>query len=56
MRFAFKQARRTGTSSPMGELFDHGCDSVSNVFVVVSSACAVSLGYTPWLLLFQVSL
>jgi hypothetical protein len=25
-----KQARRTGTSSPMGELFDHGCDSVSN--------------------------
>lgn len=49
-----KQARRTGTSSPMGELFDHGCDSVSNVFVVVSSACAVSLGYTPWLLLFQV--
>lgn len=39
----------------MGELFDHGCDSVSNVFVVVSSACAVSLGYTPWLLLFQVT-
>ncbi len=24
-----KQARRTGSSSPMGELFDHGCDSVS---------------------------
>ena len=24
-----KQARRTGTSSPLGELFDHGCDSVS---------------------------
>ena len=22
-----KQARRTGTSSPLGELFDHGCDS-----------------------------
>lgn len=24
-----KQARRTGTSNPLGELFDHGCDSVS---------------------------
>ncbi|XP_044003666.1 choline/ethanolaminephosphotransferase 1-like [Aphidius gifuensis] len=24
-----KQARRTGTSTPLGELFDHGCDSVS---------------------------
>ena len=22
-----KQARRTGTSSPVGEIFDHGCDS-----------------------------
>jgi phosphatidylglycerophosphate synthase len=24
-----KQARRTNSSSPLGELFDHGCDSVS---------------------------
>ena len=24
-----KQARRTGTSTPLGELFDHGCDSLS---------------------------
>ncbi len=24
-----KQARRTSSSSPLGELFDHGCDSVS---------------------------
>ena len=24
-----KQARRTKTSSPLGELFDHGCDSIS---------------------------
>eukprot|EP01120_Amphizonella_sp_Union-15-10_P015897 TRINITY_DN8256_c0_g1_i1.p1 TRINITY_DN8256_c0_g1~~TRINITY_DN8256_c0_g1_i1.p1 ORF type:complete len:399 (-),score=40.95 TRINITY_DN8256_c0_g1_i1:55-1251(-) len=23
-----KQARKTGTSSPLGELFDHGCDSL----------------------------
>lgn len=24
-----KQARRTGTSSPLGELFDHGCDALA---------------------------
>ena len=23
-----KQARRTGSSSPLGQLFDHGCDAV----------------------------
>ena len=25
-----KQARRTGSATPLGELFDHGCDSVSS--------------------------
>lgn len=24
-----KQARRTGTSGPLGELFDHGCDALN---------------------------
>jgi ethanolaminephosphotransferase len=24
-----KQARRTGTSSPLGDLFDHGCDALT---------------------------
>jgi ethanolaminephosphotransferase len=24
-----KQARRTQSSSPLGELFDHGCDSMT---------------------------
>lgn len=24
-----KQARRTGTSGPLGELFDHGCDAIN---------------------------
>ena len=31
-----KQARRTGTSSPLGQLFDHGCDAITtciNVYV-----------------------
>jgi len=31
-----KQARRTGTSSPLGELFDHGCDAMTT-FVRCSS-------------------
>jgi phosphatidylglycerophosphate synthase len=30
-----KQARRTGTSSPLGELFDHGCDAMTTFFLGV---------------------
>ena len=30
-----KQARRTNTSSPLGELFDHGIDSWSTLFMPV---------------------
>ena len=51
-----KQARRTKTSSPLGELFDHGCDSVSTVFVSIASCCAVRLGLYPGWMLFQVIL
>ena len=29
-----KQARRTGTSSPLGQLFDHGCDAMAVTFAV----------------------
>ncbi|CAG2100234.1 unnamed protein product [Medioppia subpectinata] len=39
-----KQARRTKTSSSLGELFDHGCDSVSTIFVSLSVCLAVQLG------------
>jgi len=42
-----KQARRTGSSSPLGELFDHGCDAVSNVFVSIAASCALGLGSVP---------
>jgi len=45
-----KQARRTNSSSPLGELFDHGCDSVSAVFVTIACCCAVQLGVYPWLM------
>ena len=50
-----KQARRTKTSSPLGELFDHGCDSLSTVFVSIASCCAVRLGLYPGWMLFQVT-
>merc|ERR1712241_731551 len=47
-----KQARRTGSSNALGELFDHGCDSISNLVLGVAGACAMSLGYLNpyWLL------
>ncbi|XP_076759679.1 choline/ethanolaminephosphotransferase 1 bbc isoform X5 [Xylocopa sonorina] len=48
-----KQARRTGTVSPLGELFDHGCDSISTVFVALSACIAVQLGYYPTWMFFQ---
>ncbi|CAG8563104.1 11004_t:CDS:2, partial [Scutellospora calospora] len=41
-----KQARRTGTSSPLGELFDHGCDALSCSFGAVVLAGALGLGHT----------
>ncbi|CAF2896571.1 unnamed protein product [Rotaria sp. Silwood2] len=43
-----KQARRTNSSTPLGELFDHGCDSVSAIFVTLAGCCAVQLGLHPW--------
>lgn len=29
-----KQARRTGSASPLGQLFDHGCDAINLIFTV----------------------
>ncbi|BES99514.1 CDP-alcohol phosphatidyltransferase [Nesidiocoris tenuis] len=48
-----KQARRTNSQSPLGELFDHGCDSVSTVFVAISACIAVNLGEYPTWMFFQ---
>ncbi|KAI6241695.1 hypothetical protein M3Y99_00331300 [Aphelenchoides fujianensis] len=39
-----KQARRTNSSSPLGELFDHGCDSMTQVFVTLNLCYAMQLG------------
>ena len=49
-----KQARRTGSANPLGELFDHGCDSISTVFVALSACTAVQLGFYPDWMFFQV--
>ncbi|KAM9476047.1 choline/ethanolaminephosphotransferase 1a [Clarias gariepinus] len=42
-----KQARRTKSSTPLGELFDHGCDSLSTVFVILGTCIAVQMGTNP---------
>lgn len=38
-----KQARRTKASSPLGQLFDHGCDSFSLTFFLLAAAQAVQM-------------
>ena len=40
-----KQARRTGSSSPLGLLFDHGCDAINSIFGSVN--WIISLGLNP---------
>ncbi|OEH75505.1 macrophage erythroblast attacher [Cyclospora cayetanensis] len=39
-----KQARRTNTSTPLGQLFDHGCDSFSTVFAALSVLGTIRVG------------
>ncbi|RKP12839.1 CDP-alcohol phosphatidyltransferase-domain-containing protein, partial [Piptocephalis cylindrospora] len=39
-----KQARRTGSSSPLGELFDHGCDALNCAFGGLVQAAGLALG------------
>jgi len=42
-----KQARKTGNSSPLGELFDHGCDSISMVMVTMNLFVMYQTGSEP---------
>lgn len=42
-----KQARRTKSASPLGELVDHGCDSVSMVIMILAICVAMQLGLEP---------
>ncbi|KAL6246565.1 hypothetical protein RBB50_006803 [Rhinocladiella similis] len=39
-----KQARRTGSSSPLGELFDHGIDSLNCTLASLCETAAMGLG------------
>ena len=43
-----KQARRTGTSSPLGLLFDHGCDAVNTTISCLTLLMTIQMGAT-WL-------
>lgn len=49
-----KQARRTGTCNPLGELFDHGCDAIATYVYVVATVCAVNHQEYPYLMLVMV--
>ena len=49
-----KQARKTGNSSPVGLLFDHGCDSFTAAFVTMMMAKMMQIGNGPivmWIVL-----
>lgn len=41
-----KQARRTGTSSPLGELFDHGIDSLNCTLASMLEVAAMGYGHS----------
>jgi ethanolaminephosphotransferase len=41
-----KQARRTGSSSALGMLFDHGCDAVNTGLMLIAMNAAVAGGWT----------
>lgn len=51
-----KQARRTKTSSPLGQLFDHGCDSFSVAFFMLAICQATKLEKEEVFLIFIVIL
>ncbi|CAM9870557.1 unnamed protein product [Pylaiella littoralis] len=42
-----KQARRTNSSSPLGQLFDHGCDAAVKVLCSVAMCATLGTGPTP---------
>ena len=41
-----KQARRTGSSSPLGQLFDHGCDAISWTIWNMAVVSFLQLGFS----------
>ncbi|EFA79145.1 CDP-alcohol phosphatidyltransferase [Heterostelium album PN500] len=53
-----RQARRTGTSSPLGQLFDHGCDSIVCTLqsLTAASIACYGNGFLPVFQLFMTAL
>ncbi|KAI8872025.1 Choline/ethanolaminephosphotransferase [Ramicandelaber brevisporus] len=47
-----KQARRVGASGPLGELFDHGCDSLNTTLGFMTMASTMHLGLSWWTVAF----
>jgi ethanolaminephosphotransferase len=43
-----KQARRTNQSSPLGQLFDHGCDAINSSLICFLYCQNHLLGPTSW--------
>jgi ethanolaminephosphotransferase len=39
-----KQARRTGTSSPLGMMFDHGCDALTTFLLSLTLGTIIGIG------------
>ncbi|KAG0152362.1 hypothetical protein CROQUDRAFT_649753 [Cronartium quercuum f. sp. fusiforme G11] len=50
-----KQARRTGTSGPLGELFDHGCDALNTTLGCILVSGALNLGQSWWTVSSQIA-
>lgn len=50
-----KQARRTKSSSPLGQLFDHGCDSFATAFFILGLGQALKFEGDQTLILFVAS-
>lgn len=45
-----KQARKTGNSSPLGLLFDHGCDSFTTALITIMCMKVLQVGNS-WLVM-----
>ncbi|KAL3808670.1 hypothetical protein ACHAXA_001242 [Cyclostephanos tholiformis] len=51
-----KQARRTNSSSPLGQLFDHGFDCICTLFFIATVGSYLMIGGTYWIVIFQTTL
>ena len=39
-----KQARRLNASSPLGQIFDHGCDAINLIFIIITCCSGAGFG------------